>query len=110
MGALRKKWTDAKDLAKFAFQKQPVPREVTLQAHESGLPSFPLKFDKDLGPALDSFEKAKAAKKADDIKKYSDKIKSAVTIYNKRIADSKELGKDAKLILDKALGEISRSL
>jgi hypothetical protein len=98
VAGLRKTWTHAKKLGEAAFKQQPVDRERVLNAHVEGLSPFPLKFDKNLGPTLDSLEKARAANKA-GVNKYSDAAKSVMAVYGKQVDGSKDLGKPAKQLL-----------
>jgi hypothetical protein len=107
--SLRSEWQTAKGASELAFQKAHAA-ELT-NAHMAVPTPYPCKFNSDLGPTLDSLEKAQKAKKAPDITKYSVKAKGIVAAYKKHVEGAaKVLGPDASKVLLAELVDISKHL
>lgn len=112
--ALRKQWSDAKDLSVHAFKDEtkgqnkdgkPVTRDDILNGN---IPAYPLKFKEDLGPTLDKYE---AAVKKKDPKKGQliTDSKKIITSYRTQINNAHLPPKTAH-VLTQALHDIEGKL
>ncbi len=100
--ALRKEWTSTKSLAETAFKKDhPIKGDV----HITPPTPYPLKFNQNLGPTLDDYEKAKPADKA----KHASKAKGIIKNYRTSINSAKDMKTAGKLLLD-SLAKIEKAL
>jgi len=100
---LRNDWQAAKSSAKDIFKKE---HPVTVQGNMPVADPYTLLFKEDLGPTLDSFEKAT---KPEDKAKYSKKAKDVITSYKAQIAKTKDLKSAGKVLTD-ALAKIEAKL
>ena len=70
-------------------------------------PTYPFKFNKDLGKSLDKFEESKKAKKDADAKKHADAAKKVIAQYKVMVAGkTSELDKIDKRICVGLLAEL----
>lgn len=108
MGDLRKTWGAYKFKSEDVFKK--AHAKELLSADNKQMTGYPIKFDKDLGPALDKYEAAVKAKKPADQKTAKDKATVAITEYKKRISASKKVLGAAAEPLETGLKAVEKGL
>jgi hypothetical protein len=78
---MRKDWDTAKGAAQLAFKNATGKMQLEALAKNEAPPTWPFKFDKNLGPTLDKYESAKKANKAADVKKHAEDAKKVLAQY-----------------------------
>lgn len=108
MGDLRKLWQAYKFKSEDEFKK--AHAKELLSVDTKGVTGYPIKFDKDLGPALDKFEAATKAKKPADQQQARQKARVALAEYRKRVNEKKGILGGAAGPLETGIKEIDKRL